>query len=956
MDRFEVYDRENKTWIDDNIELMPGWEESFVQDKTTDNGKVKLKYKGINPPNWENGDWCRILHLENGETNATYIKKTDTIHRVIDYTLSECISLEYEQDTTILRVIFDVDKLGSKNISGGVSIWANTSNGKENLISDFTYFDGAEYNEINLSEEYSGVLGSEFIEYLPEQTSIVNDKVVTVEKDDTITYYVPKNHEQYLISNPIMVFDKTNDEWDIQIELLEPIEITNGIVCETRSFTNQISKTIDDIVYIHEKKNHLNVLESILRTTPANNDISKSWYSRIKIGNSSWLEKQTFNDDTFSEPTLYSILLDKYDSSLGRTPVLYFDIDGETDLPFNNLRAEYALEFIRQDGFDKAEVNMSNMVDNLTQKQINKSWANKADGIVSNIDNLAPSSSITYVSEYLWAVPEVDTSKRDISSYGENSEKGVWILKTPHMIKNIKSIKQLYVKSETVTHYGVSNMSLKREIIDLSNIVYEKKQYNANNDVYDTRDAIWYEEGTNIIHLNNFYFRTDTGCFFRIEYEPLIGIRYDEGKDYSTIVNQVDGQVSEDRISKYLNDYLSSMNKTDIIISKTVEKWSDIIDVGTRIIDNDKNYIITNVSVVNRGFEYDVIYQLNENHIRKNDSIIAPQNIRKDIEISYNGLTDRRSCFIQYYKLSLKDDIKTNNIKEFISKKCLYYAFLKGYEIQSPQLAKLRIYNVYENGNGTKTLNYFDRLCNGSKSIINNTICFNLKYEDNAICGNKKELYPYVNPMSVNLATLKTSPKNQIPILYTDGFGEIKLFDMSLVSFYHNELSNIESSIDVNDFKQTNSYIDVTTNYPLTTGIDESTTTYIATIKDIAYEKDMLDIFNYTIGFKIESDNQIILCKKFFENSGLIKGVEIGYISTNTTNVQENDLEFTTGIEIDTATIDGNEITIVSRETITDEYKSIVLWDINKMPVMIINDADKLAENQFNGQVLKLYC
>ena len=954
MDRFEVYNRENKTWIDNNIELMPGWEENFVQDKTTDSGKVKLKYKGINPPNWENGDWCRILHLENGETNATYTKKTDTIHRVIDYTLGECISLEYEQDTTILRLIFDVDKLGNKTIGGTISIWAYTNKGKENLLTDITYFDGAEYNEINLSEEYSGVLGSEFIEYLPEQTSIVNDKVVTVEKDDTITYYVPKNHEQYLIANPIMVFDKTNDEWDIQIELLEPIEIANGIVCETRSFTNQISKTIDDVVYIHEKKNHLNVLESILRTTPANNDISQSWYSRVKIGNSSWLEKQVFNDDTFSEPTLYSILLDKYDSSLGRTPVLYFDIDGETDLPFNNLRTEYALEFIRQDGYDKAEVNMSDIVDNATQKQINKSWANKADGIVSNIDNLSPSSSITYVSEYLWAVPEVDTTQRDISSYGENSEKGIWILKTPHMIKNIKSIKQLYVNGHPVSNSY--DAALKREITELSSIVYEKKQYNSNNEAYDTRNAIWYEEGTNIIHLNNFYYKSDTGCFYRIEYEPLIGIRYDEGKDYSTIVNQVDGQVAENRISKYLNDYLSSMNKTDIIISKTIENWHDIIDVGTRVVDGEKNYIITNVSIVNRGFEYDIVYQLNENHIRKNDSIIAPQNIRKDIEISYNGLTDRRSCFIQYHKLNLKDDIKTNNIKEFISKKYLYYAILKGYEIQSPKIAKLRLYSIYKDENSVTTLNIIDRLCNGAKTIINNTICFNLRYEDNAICGNKKELYEYRANLGQIQPRLKTSPQNQTPILYVDGFGEIKLFDISLISPYNDELSNIEFSTQSNDFRQTNSYLDVTTNYPLTTGIDESTTTYIATIKDIEYEKDMLDIFNYTIGFKIESDNQIILCKKFFENSGLIKGIEIGYISTNTINVQENDLEFTTGIEIESATIYDNEITIVSRETITGNYKSIVLWDINKNPVIIINDADKLTENQFNGQVLKLYC
>ena len=65
-----------------------------------------------------------------------------------------------------------------------------------------------------------------------------------------------------------------------------------------------------------------------------------------------------FNDDTFSEPTLYGILLDKYDNLLGRTPVIYFDINGETDKPFTKERTEYVLDFLRQDGFDKKESSM----------------------------------------------------------------------------------------------------------------------------------------------------------------------------------------------------------------------------------------------------------------------------------------------------------------------------------------------------------------------------------------------------------------------------------------------------------------------------------------------------------------------------------------------------------------------------------------------------------------------
>ena len=949
MEKFQVYNRELQTWNDENISAISGWNTNFVQDKTTDSGKIKIKYKGNTAPNWRDGDWCRFLHLVGNETGATYTKKTETINRSRDYIVSQLVRLEYDERTTELTVYFD-EKMGDHSCDIYVKVYANTSNGKQTYLLTAPYFDGKEYHTFTLNEEFSG-----FLEYLEAQTEITSSlDIITIEDSETTEYYLPLNHEQYIIANPTMVYDKVNDEWDIQLDLYEPTEIANGIVFETRSFTNQIEKTIDNVVYTHEAKNHLNVLESLLATTPANNDIQKSWYSRIKITDKEWLQNQAFNDDTYSEASLYDVLLNKYDSNLGRTPALLFDVDGETDLPYNNDRTEYVLQFLRQDGFDKDEIQMSDLVQGAGQTLKSSSWENKADGIVSNVDNLSTTTTTRYVSEYLWAVPEVDTTERDISGYNdENSNIGIWILRTPHLIKNIKSVDKLQV----IVSYSYPNTrDLTRAKTNETRRIYEKKQYEASDDVFNTRNAIWYEEGTNIIHLNDFYYKDNRVYLYRVEYEPLISFRYDDGADYRTIINQTDGQVGETRYSKYIQDYLNSMNKTDITISKTVENWADIKELGSRVIDGDKVYLITAVAVSNRDFDYDVVYQLNENHFRKNDSIVAPQNIRKNIEIGYNGLTDRKSCLIEKYNISF-----TNN-NQNISNRDRRYLFgallsdnsssITGRPVEKPQLAKLRLYSINTKQNGDKVLRTYDRLCNGAITVINDTICFNLRYQDNAECGKQKVLTVY-RP-SLELIGVDTSPERQIPILYTDGFGEIKNFDVSLINFYVEELSNYAGRLTEEEATKTNRYLNVTTNYPLTTGINELTTSYAYTIKGINYDKDMLDIFNYTIGFKIEGDKNMILCRNFFLNSALIGGIDLAYISAYDRNVQENEITLQNGVSV-TSILSGNQIYVNATTRLAD-YKSIVLWDTNQKPVLIINDADKLTSEQFNGQSLKLYC
>lgn len=958
MDKFQVYNRELKTWEDENIELVSGWKENFVLDKTTDTAQVKIKYKGSVVPDWGIGDWCRILHLNNDEVGATY-------------NTSEIL-----EDKLELKNFFTISKGSSNGV--GFSIFFEMSNiNVEQITATIRYsYSISSGDYITKTQEVVFSRKNKFFSFRLDntETETYSNLYVTI---DTVTpdvarrrsfVNIPKNHEQYIIKNIVSVADSLNNEIDIQIDLQEPIEITKGILCETMSFTNQIKKTVDGVEYTHEPLNHASVLSKILKVTPANNDtftgldyldghsssFNKSWKYRIRIKDFELLENIPFNDETYSEPNLYEILLNKYDSSVGRTPVLYFDMS--SDDRARGDKESYVLCFERQDGYDKEPITFDELKDGCKEIIVSKNNDNYTDGLVSNYDNLAPNFSNKHLAEKVWVVPQVNNNERDLTKYVSDSQVGIWILKLPHYIKKVNKLILIKVTG------GIDNnldITANRNIEEYQ--VLEEKQYIASSN-YGTRNVVWFKEGENIIHLNPVYYKKSSfsgstfyaeNYAFFVEYEPLISGRFDLAQDHQTQINQIDSQIDNEKFGEYLKQYLASMNKADITITKTVESWKEIKDIGTRVIDNNKNYIITNVSVQNRQSEYDAVYQLNENHIRRSDAIQAPQEIRKNIEISVDATKERKSMLANIYKLSLSS---ISSRRYVFDRKVLFSSILNNYDNKNyPQFANI-IFNSKYPFISNHGINYIELLCEISRFYMNNTICFNLKYVDNAEAGKSKDL-----PSSAYGVGM---PTRQIPILYTDCFGEFDTFDLYINSFINYDISteyigNTFDSISKFWRKVRNNLLG-TSKFPLPDilydeAYDGNT---LLSIKGINYYKDMLDTFNYTLGIRYESDNNIILCKNFFENNILMnnKDIRISKINCYNTNLKENDVVLSESIEsanIDNVSLTNGHIEIALDKDL-QKTKSIVIFDQNNKPVLIINDYDKSTGNTFNK--IDLYC
>lgn len=992
MEVFEVYNRKNNTWKDDKIGVISGWNENFVLDKTTDTAKVKLKYNGLEFPDWKINDWCRILHLNENETKATYSQEVVFGARNIDTKEQIEFDLDVDSDGYFLITV----QLDSGSFQ------------KEEITARFivNYFDIKE--DKNFDVEMVAVLNEEnnYRSQITwgkkaENTEIGTITITQVNPEtlrSTESVWIPKNHEQYIIKNITMVQDFINEEIDIQLDLAEPINYTAGILCETMSFTNQVSKKVDNINYVHDALTHLSVLEKILKVTPANTDSyeagynpknNKSWFNRIKIVQSKELNSLPFNDETLSEPSLYDILMNKYDSSVGMTPVLYFDINKNTDLPNNPARPEFILKFERQDGFDKEEISLDEIKVNAKEVFYNTTSENFSDGLISNYDNLAPNSKIYAPAETLWLVPEIDSPERSTTKYVDSSEFiGSWVLKTPHLIKKVVSVKRFYLSTRANTDEGLyyTNREVKTFETDA---ILEEKEYNASTTYFNSRNCVWYKEGTNIIHLNEAYYKQVTSSsyqfdnlsklwIYKVEYEPLVSGRFDLGAEYQTQINQYDSQIDNEKFGKYLKEYLASMNKADLVITCTVENFADIKDIGTRVYNNYKNYIITTVAVQNRGDLYDAVYQLNENHIRKSDTIQAPQEIRKNIEIGIDATKERKSM-LNYnvgisYKLAEQDFYKTElsnkNLSNVLKNMFTQLNIDESEETFDIQLAKFNFKSKLYRDDLTSEDYVVSRLCEIASFYMNNTICLNMKYFDNAEAGKSKNL----NSKTVNLlgAELLGMPSSQIPELYTNPFGEFDTFDVEFLQIDNKDIVDIVPSVDISSttaptgetqrkaiveyLNKVNKAIKTMGKYPLTTSVPtESLENPVASINGVQYYKDMLDAFNYTIGFHYKTSKDIILCDAFFKNSKILnsKNVLTKYRIYDT-NVNELDvlnkdwvgtgtLYNFTEEEVELGSTKIRKATYRTQNNL-DKAKSIVLFS-GDSPVLIINNFSEVEKS-----------
>lgn len=721
--------------------------------------------------------------------------------------------------------------------------------------------------------------------------------------DDAVTYYEdgrPDNHTQYVVGAVKKVYNKALNQWRVSFEFTEPVEITRGIVGETLTYTNQRAKTVEvsDGVfktYTKEPYNHLSALERWLKVTPANCDTYEpgydpkknvSWYNRIKIMDREWLEKLPFSDTTYNELSLYNVLMDNYDWSTGRTPVLYFDMDPATDLPRNLEREEYLLKFERQDGFDKPALDYDELTKKTDDIMVSKVMDNYATGLVANVDNMSTGEKVSFPAEGLYAVPEVDAEVRDTTKYNEVGS-DYWIVRTPFPIKRIFKVKRLELNaSRHIQEIGNETNELwslyRGNSTVLNEYILEKQQYLAT--IFEDNNAqaekyFWWEEGTNKLHIKEYRYIEDweaSTFIYYVEYEPLINCRLDMGdQGFVHQFNQSSAQIDSEKFGKFMEGYLDAMNKSDISFGKIYthpKQFKDLI--GSRVIRGEREYMITNISYRNRVFEYYVAFQLNENHVRKNANYQVSQAIRENVAIATEGIKERKTAIKQRIYLGWgnlpvdRNRFLVGGVLPALS------AVLPGQVPSSkyPQVALIKTHSAMSDGSD------FSRqfLVPIAKFIVGNEICLNIQFFDNAEAG-KQKIVDTKSDVTGYRNNFTPFVQKQIPRLYTDPFGEIHNADISFHSISYANFSDIQFAdkegrayqIEVDNTAK--AYRSLANMPDVTLSIANSldTPSFKMTYQNIL--KDQLEKFNETTCIEFLTDPRIILCREFYTGSRLFR-------------------------------------------------------------------------------------
>lgn len=696
----------------------------------------------------------------------------------------------------------------------------------------------------------------------------------------------PSNHEQFIVGG--YQYYKTLAGWEVSMKLVEPIERFRGVLGETLSYTNQTSKVQNGTTYVKEPYNYYTALKRWLQVTPANTDnISRdsdrkdtngiAWWNRITILDQSFLEGLSFADDTFNELSLYDLLFDVYDSGTGRTPVAYFDLDKETKLARNNARDEYLLKFIVQDGTDKPIVEWNDLVAHKPFGEIctgvmkREDGANYATGLVSNVTNLSPSTTAFFPAQGFYAVPEaLNATTRGTTDLGAGAEN--WGLRLPYKIKHVVKLEKMEVKGYKLA--GDVQVKLQRRIAD--KIVKENKERDAWLQVSEIE--YFYNEGDNIVYLNDYKYEKPNdydfkfrvaSWLYRIEYVPLIDARICVGdSEYVQQINQTATQVDSDKFGKFMGNYLAGMGKADYTIQRTTEKPQDYINlIGSRVKRDGKMFMITNVAFRNRNFQYDVFFQLNENHLRKNMSYQAPQNIRSNTAIQYDNISDRRTNFDVKLSMGLKPVERLANLNKIIPNTAVVLNIfgVNCDESFFPQAANITNKFVLKSQDASESkANDEEFTIPIIRFSTNNQVSINIQFYDNATAGVKREVEKKGSDPFYRV-------NNQIPVLYTDPFGEVSGTKIELVNVAGGAFFDIDAEA-LQDYDDNYNY--VLTEFNRTLNMQNATATpkghasvnklVLSSNNFINLQKDMHEKYNITFTMLLDGGEVIV-----FENDAL---------------------------------------------------------------------------------------
>ncbi len=559
-------------------------------------------------------------------------------------------------------------------------------------------------------------------------------------------------------------------KWQIDLELIEPVEILKGYILDNSCVTQPLNPDIN-----HPKKSMMDVINRLLKIaiTHKDGETDKDLSSIISIVVDERLNLES-PEFPFTECTLFDALLE-VGLFLDSMPKLRFNISGGYDLYFEPLDIENKI---------------NHAINNLTLEERQHPISNYSNQIVSSVYN-----TTSYIKNTYPGGNDIGTkivTEGNLSPFSIDFSNG--FIQLPVKIKKINKFEltpdigegSVWDNfSDYIYEYKEWQILSPLSIIEDPDIettpIYARQPYaayyemNSNkihfgdrflgyyDDIYDLSNPFtWFADLLNFFEkLNNLGFEKMLMKYritFISVYDAKVKFGNDQIENFSTIANQNGNMIDSYAFSQKMNNVLKRMKHGNYITGKIYKNYNDIPQIGHLI--NNK-YVITNISYTRYNYYYDVLFEMSEDHLRRSEFVREKQEIRS-WEIPAGKVSDR---YINYKdKISLSFLTNSNNNNSSIRDIRLVFPIFNIFDVEFQDLQKypgLLAAMVFRSVDNIYPLLSFPML-----TAIGNDLLINIYAEDNTIFGHQL----------VDAGTKHF----QRGITYTDEFGEFETVDIVL--------------------------------------------------------------------------------------------------------------------------------------------------------------------------------
>lgn len=660
----------------------------------------------------------------------------------------------------------------------------------------------------------------------------------------------PTNHDVLVIKNG-RCYQKGNATlWYHEYQCVELIELLKDVTMETLTFSSDEQVTVEYVgagtstTYYKSGYNALTILERILKLTRTPTSVEdNSWYNKIVIGDSDWLETEMIGvDDTFNENTLYDALI-KIGGYLGRYPVLYFNPDYDTT------NEQFTLYFEKRAINRSTPVQLEDLIANASD-YIESDDSPIAQSIVANAQNMIGSELVYYPSKNQYA----PANKKDLEALViEATDELCLVLDYP--ISQVIALKKLV--------YVVQYISGVRQTPSETYSTIPCFKYEDWLVQKDRDDKAYFKENENIIYFGSninlsgqgydYIGETTTQFTYHLfqaqVYTNIQASAYVGDSEYSQFFNQTDSLVDSSTFAKQVKNYQEANSGSDWTISKVVDDYAEILPCGQLVVDNADEYVISGVSfntfTFNGKVAYKVAYQLNQDVVRRNLFIKARDGVRnyqtyyENTHERFINLKEKINVSVQFNELTLAS---LNTFKYIADAKIV----MGGFWFNEPmvEMAVVKTTSVVDtNASGTTTETFekhFQFNCN--KTQFGNSVLLNMRALTNVGVGNS------VGEVLSGIAT-----QTQRQAIYTDPFGCVQEMQVGIIGQVPE--------------KELMAY-----NFPVIDSSDYSSYYSGAYIKipTLYIDKDSREIFNLTLQFDFEPIGTTKISPELIKYSGLL--------------------------------------------------------------------------------------